>query len=113
MSGVTSIHLPASVTVIGERCFSYCRSLVAITFESGSQLSQLEGRAFDMSGLTSIHLPASVTVVGEFCFSGCHSLTSITFDSASNFRGNAADLLVGGRLERTGWRSNRRLRRRI
>jgi hypothetical protein len=37
-SRLTSIHLPASVTVIGERCFSDCRSLVSITFESGSQL---------------------------------------------------------------------------
>jgi hypothetical protein len=35
-SGLTSIHLPASVTVIGEHCFSDCGSLVSITFESGS-----------------------------------------------------------------------------
>jgi hypothetical protein len=40
-SGLTSIHLPASVTVIGESCFSGCGSLASITFESGSQLSQL------------------------------------------------------------------------
>jgi hypothetical protein len=35
LSGLASIHLPASVTVIGERCFSGCRSLVSIIFESG------------------------------------------------------------------------------
>jgi hypothetical protein len=68
-SGVTSIHLPASVTVIGQGCFGGCDSLVSITFEPGSQLSQLAKRAFSWSGLTSIHLPASVTVIGEFCFS--------------------------------------------
>jgi hypothetical protein len=109
-SGLTSIHLPASVTVIGERCFSNCRSLTSITFESGSQLFQLAKEAFRGSGLTSIHLPASVTVIGDFCFSDCGSLTSITFDPASNFRGNPADLLAGGRLAETGWRRNRGFR---
>jgi hypothetical protein len=97
-SGVTSIHLPASVTVIGEGCFSYCRSLSSITFESGSQLSQLAKGAFFLSRLTSIHLPASVTVIGQRCFSDCRSLVSITFDPASKFRGSEADLLAGVRL---------------
>jgi hypothetical protein len=60
-SGLTSIHLPASVTVIGGFCFCCCRSLVSITFESGSKLFQLAKEAFSWSGLRSIHLPASVT----------------------------------------------------
>jgi hypothetical protein len=94
-SGLTSIHLPASVTVIGEACFSYCRSLASITFESGSQLSELAKWAFYGSGLTSIHLPASVTVIGESCFSCCDSLVSITFDPASKFRGSERDLMAG------------------
>jgi hypothetical protein len=94
-SRLTSIHLPASVTVIGEFCFFGSRSLVSITFESGSQLSQVASYAFSGSGLTSIHLPASVTVIGARCFSGCGSLTSITFDPASKFRGREADLRAG------------------
>jgi uncharacterized protein YuzB (UPF0349 family) len=94
-SGLTSIHLPASVTVIGRGCFSYCGSLVLITFESGSQLSQLADVAFHGSGLRSIHLPASLSVIGQGCFSGCKSLASITFDPASKFGGNAADLMAG------------------
>jgi hypothetical protein len=94
-SGLTSIHLPASVTVIGESCFSGCRSLTSITFETGSQLSELAGWAFYESGLTSIHLPASVTVIGEYCFSECISLASITFDPASAFGGHAEDLMAG------------------
>jgi hypothetical protein len=94
-SGLTSIHLPASVTVIGEFCFSSCGSLVSITFESGSQLSELANRAFFESGLTSIHLPASVTVISERCFSDSRSLRSITFDPASAFRGRARDLRAG------------------
>jgi hypothetical protein len=82
-SGLISIHLPASVTVIGESCFSRCGSLASITFQSGSLLSALAWEAFSRSGLTSIHLPASVTVIGRSCFSYCRSLVSITFESGS------------------------------
>jgi hypothetical protein len=44
-SGLISIHLPASVTVIGEFCFSRCGSLASITFESGSKF---RGREADL-----------------------------------------------------------------
>jgi hypothetical protein len=60
-SRLTSIHLPALVTVICKSCFSYCGSLTSITFQTGSQLSQLADWAFSKSGLTSIHLLTSVT----------------------------------------------------
>jgi hypothetical protein len=36
MSGLTSIHFPASVTAIGESCFSGCGSLTSITFDPAS-----------------------------------------------------------------------------
>jgi hypothetical protein len=36
-SGLTSIHLPASVTVIGKRCFYFCGSLTSITFDPASK----------------------------------------------------------------------------
>jgi hypothetical protein len=44
-SGLTSIHLPASVTVIGESCFSGCDSLASITFDPASQFC---GNAADL-----------------------------------------------------------------
>jgi hypothetical protein len=100
-SGLTSIHLPASVTVIGESCSCGCRSVTSITFESGSQFAQLARVAFCESGLTSIHIPASVTVIGESCFCDCRSLVSITFDPAPKFRACAADLLAGRPLGQT------------
>jgi hypothetical protein len=75
---------------------------VSITFEFGSQLSQLAERAFIGTGLTSIDLPASVTVIGERCFYGCDSLASITFDCPSQlqeirrfaFRGVPVEALI-------------------
>jgi hypothetical protein len=45
-SGLTSIHLPASVTVIGQRCFSRCGSLASITFESRSKFRGSEADLF-------------------------------------------------------------------
>jgi hypothetical protein len=69
--------------VICEECFSNCRSLKAISFESESKLSRIEGWAFFGSGLTSIHFPASVEVICESCFSNCTSLASISFESGS------------------------------
>jgi hypothetical protein len=87
-SGLTSIDLPASVTFIGEKCFSDCGSLMSVTFESGSQLSRLEARAFYWTGLTSIHLPDSVTFIGEKCFSGCDPHMSVTFGDWTATRPN-------------------------
>jgi hypothetical protein len=37
VSRLTSIHLPASVTVIGEFCFCDCGSLASITFDPASK----------------------------------------------------------------------------
>jgi hypothetical protein len=92
---VISIHLPASVSVIGKSCFCDCGSLVSITFESGSQLSERANWALRQSGLTSIHLPASASVLGERCLDDWRSLVSITFDPASEFCANEADLFAG------------------
>jgi hypothetical protein len=40
------IIVPASVEVLGERCFSECRSLSFVAFESGSKLREVGPRAF-------------------------------------------------------------------
>jgi hypothetical protein len=42
---VTSIHLPASASVIGEFCFSDCRSLASITLDPASEFC---GNAADL-----------------------------------------------------------------
>jgi hypothetical protein len=42
-SGLTSIHLPASVTVIGGFCFSGCHELASITFDRASKFQGSDG----------------------------------------------------------------------
>jgi hypothetical protein len=72
--------------VIGVRCFSRARSLVAISFELDSQLSRIEYEAFHRSGLRSIYFPASVLEICEYSFANCESLRSITFDRDSKLQ---------------------------
>ena len=64
-SDLTSITIPSSVTHIGSKAFYLCRSLTSVTFESGSQLTTIEGEAFcACSSLTSMTIPSSVTEIG-------------------------------------------------
>jgi hypothetical protein len=59
-SGLTSIHLPASVTVIGEHCFSDSHSLASITFDCGSQLQEIRGGAFLRVPVEALILPGGI-----------------------------------------------------
>jgi hypothetical protein len=52
-----AIHLPGSLEVICESCFSWCKSLASVTFDANSRLSRLEKAAFYESGLPSIYFP--------------------------------------------------------
>jgi hypothetical protein len=67
-TGLIELILPASVEVLGDGCFSECKSLSSIIFESGSKLSRIEKWAFCQTGLIEIILPVSVEVLSEACF---------------------------------------------
>jgi hypothetical protein len=60
LSGLASFHLPASVTVIGERCFSYCGSLASITFDPASQLQEIHRNAFCAVPVDALILPGGI-----------------------------------------------------
>ena len=63
---MTSIHLPDSVTTIGNYAF------------------------WDCTSLASIHLPKSLTSIGNEAFSKCYSLTSIHLPDSLTTIGNNA-----------------------
>jgi hypothetical protein len=94
-TGLIEIILPSSIEVLDEGCFSNCRSLSSVTFESGSRLSRIEKKAFSQTGLIEIILPSSVEVLGEKCFADCRLLSSITFESGSRLREVGKDAFVG------------------
>jgi hypothetical protein len=78
-----SIHVLASVEIIGQFGFSYRGSLQSIIFEANSRLSRFESSAFCETGLTSIHFPSSIEIIGKSYFSACRLLEKITFEANS------------------------------
>ena len=110
-SGLTSIDIPNSVKIIGERAFVSCNALTTLNFnaESCTYTSEYyEGPyyenpfyglnittinigknvrtlpdyfAYNLSSLTNITIPKSITSIGNFAFCGCLGLTSIVVDS--------------------------------
>jgi hypothetical protein len=82
---LTTIHLSASIEVLGEECFRNCQELESVTFESGLRLSRSKKLAFYSSGLRIITIPASVERIGHFCFAFCASLETVKIEAGSQF----------------------------
>jgi hypothetical protein len=78
------IEIARTIEILGSHCFSECKSLSSITFESNSRLTRIESKAFYGSSLQSILIPKNVEILGSSCFSNCQSLSSITFESDSH-----------------------------
>lgn len=78
---VTSVTIPSSVTRIGDRAFSRCRSLTSLAIPSS--VTSIGDYAFSgCSSLTSLEIPTSVTSIGGYAFSGCSSLASLAIPSS-------------------------------
>jgi hypothetical protein len=78
--------IPSSAEVFGSGCFSNCKSLSSVTFESGSRPQRIGESAFKWSGITHLMVPSSVEILCKECFRHCRSLTSITFESGSRLQ---------------------------
>jgi hypothetical protein len=89
---LTSITIPASVTTIGARALFNCTKLTTVTFASNSQLATIGQEAFSSSSITDIEIPASVTNIDESAFSICTDLETVTFADGSRLTtiGNGA-----------------------
>ena len=78
---IESYVIPSSVTSIGDRAFSYCRSLSEIVIPSS--VTSIGDRAFyGCSSLSEIVIPSSVTSIGDSAFSYCRSLSEIVIPSS-------------------------------
>jgi hypothetical protein len=84
-----SIRIPSKVEFIGECCFSGCKSLNEVIFESGCNLKRIEPNGFVGSGLKSIRIPSKVEFIGAYCFAGCKSLNEIIIEGEVEI-GNSA-----------------------
>ena len=78
-----TVTIPASVRKIRENAFANCSGLTAVTFESGSALTEIGSLAFNWcTGLTELALPDSVAKIGADAFGNCTGLTALTLPAA-------------------------------
>lgn len=78
-TGVTDLDIPATVTSIGDNCFSRCSGLKTLTLHEG--LESIGKYAFNYcSNLESLSLPSTIKYVGTSAFS-CTGLTSLYIPS--------------------------------
>jgi hypothetical protein len=76
---LSAITVPASVEILGDRCFERCEDLATVTFERISNLKKIGEGAFAFSAIRSITLPASVNEIDGSAFMGCR-LEAVAID---------------------------------
>jgi hypothetical protein len=120
-SSLISICIPASVSVLGFRCFGHCTALREVTFEPGSALSKIgpcsfsrcaalstvalppdagfsvlsSGLFWGCSSLPSVWVPSSVDEIDSVCFHDCARLTEISFQSPCKVRRFGSESMAG------------------
>ena len=97
-SGLTSVTIPNSVTLIGVGAFEpligvgafeRCTGLTSVTIPNS--VTSIGGSAFERcTGLTSVTISNSVTSIGSSAFSYCSGLTSVTIPNSVTSIGNNA-----------------------
>ncbi|MFI3229354.1 MAG: leucine-rich repeat protein [Bacillota bacterium] len=92
-TGITSVTIPSSYSVIQTNAFNSCTNLVSVEFEGASSINTIGEQAFaQCTSLESIDLPTSLvmtsstdTALSTHIFAYCTSLTSFTFPSTITY----------------------------
>ena len=75
-SRLNDVNIPNSVTEIGYSAFSYCSGLTSVTIPN--RVTSIGDRAFSYcSGLTSVTIPDSITDIGSRAFYKCNNLSEV------------------------------------
>lgn len=103
MTGLKTITIPASVTVIEgvedgysasetrPSAFMDCTSLVSVYFENGSKCVEIGSYAFDgCEAMTTFEMPGTVSTIGSHAFNYCRALESIVIYENTVNLGNGA-----------------------
>ena len=76
------VNIPASVTLLGQDCFSGCGSLQTVTFDKNSSLTTINKTAFGSCVLLEeIVLPNTVTKIGNEIFYNCKKLQRVVLSA--------------------------------
>lgn len=88
-SEVTSVSIPATVSIIGGSAFQSCSALEAIVVDANNANYYIESKALIESGTKTLirgfvdtTIPADIKVIGENAFSSLGNLTSITIPAS-------------------------------
>ena len=88
-TGLTSLTIPESVTIIKEGVFLDCSGLTELTIPNS--VTSIDKFAFSyIIGLTSLTIPESVTDIGIAAFRDCSGLTSLTIGNSVTSLGELA-----------------------
>lgn len=80
----TAYVIPKSVTNISGNAFTGYLYLTTLSFETGTQIEQINGYVFDMvHGIENFIIPASVETIENMAFYSCGDFNNITFASGS------------------------------
>ena len=83
-----NVEIPNNVTIIGEKAFTECKTLVSVTIPNS--VKSIENNAFSFCTLLKeITLPNSVTSIGDWAFFYCTGLVKIVIPSSVESIGNA------------------------
>ncbi len=75
---LTSVHLPDSLTNIGNNMFSGCEKLETVVLSENSNITSIGNRAFmGCSSLKDFTVPSTVTSVGEYAFYDAGSIKEL------------------------------------
>ena len=79
-TGITSITIPGTVSIIETNAFRNCQSLTTVNVSNS--ISTIDAYAFEnCSQLQSFHFATSLSTLGQGCFRGCSSLTTADLPS--------------------------------
>lgn len=88
-TGLKSINIPNSVTLISTCAFEHCIRLTSINIPNS--ITSIGNDAFsNCIKFTSIEIPNSVTTIGEFAFAFCRRLKTITIPNSVTSIGDYA-----------------------
>ena len=81
------VHLPDSVTALGERVFYGCSNLREIRLPENNDFMAISTAAFFAAGLQRIRIPRSVIRIESSAFLGCSVMNTVVFDPDPNAQG--------------------------
>lgn len=75
---IRAVHIPDSVTYIGQYAFSGCRALLEVTLPNATGLAAGKGVFSFCTSLARVDLGATLKEISAYGFEGCTALSSVT-----------------------------------